>query len=94
MGKNIFEVIFPIFFWDGNFKTCLAFYFAALETLFLEHSNQEISNLEFVTVSSKIMCLSLFGCKEPKLYKQHIVQWSAVIIIVVVISSPTITDGD
>ena len=61
---------------------------------FWNTQNQEIANLEFVTVSSKIMCLSLFSCKELKLYKQYIVQWSAVIIIVVVIRSPTITDGD
>ena len=33
IGKNIFEVIFPMFFWDENFKTCLACYFPALETL-------------------------------------------------------------
>ena len=38
MGENIFEVIFPMTFWDENFKTCLAFYFLTLETLFLEHS--------------------------------------------------------
>ena len=51
MGKYIFEVIFPMIFLGENFKTCLAFYFPALETLFLEHSNgknnPEIANLEF-----------------------------------------------
>ena len=57
LGKNIFEVIFPMFFWDENFKTCLAFYFPALETFFkIGQNNLEIANLEFeITVSSKIM---------------------------------------
>ena len=40
-----------MFFQNENFKTCLAFYFPALETIFLEHSNREnypeIANLEF-----------------------------------------------
>ena len=48
-------------FQDENFKTCLAFYFLALETLFLEHSKSvqitrksQIYSL-MITVSSKIM---------------------------------------
>ena len=49
--KNIFEVIFPMFFWDENFKTCLAFYFAVLDIIFgklkMGRNNPEIANLEF-----------------------------------------------
>ena len=38
MEKIIFKVIFPIFIQNENFKACLPFYFQALETLFLYHS--------------------------------------------------------
>ena len=50
--NNIFEAIFPMFFQEENLKTCFAFHFPALETLFLEHpkfgqNDSEIPNLEF-----------------------------------------------
>ena len=38
MEKINSAVIFPTFFEDENFRTCPAFYFPALELLFLEHS--------------------------------------------------------
>ena len=58
--NNIFEAIFPMLFKEEKFKTCFAFHFLALETLFLEHSQtvqmtrkSQILSL-IVTVSLKI----------------------------------------
>ena len=32
--NNMFEAIFPRFFWEENLKTCFAFHLPALQTLF------------------------------------------------------------
>ena len=60
------RIFFLCSFRMKTLKLVLLFILLHWKHYFWNTQNQEIANLEFVTVSSKIMCLSLIGCKELK----------------------------